>query len=485
LIVRIERVLTWALTVIGLVLIANYLLVALIHLHTLYDINQTSGAWLSFAYYARSGVFYPPLSDNGFFGGTRYMPLFFSLHALLGTVTGELLTSGKLLTLLCTLAILAALAAITKRKVENAYLALAIPGVLLATFTGHQAGLTIRGDVLPLALSTWALAIGCAGEDRERRPAVVSAVLAGLAPLAKFTSLHALTAMSIARFHRDRRRGVAYAAIGLGVIAAGLAITQAISHGGLSDNLASMVGAPTINKRSLPEAIGAYFYWVKSDRALALILVPAMIHFVRGGLSIDPFRIYFLLQLLISVGFYFDSGAEYNHLIDLAAAGLILAASSLSDPRPALRLTALACLLAGAIYGLAVNQRDAWTSPERAIDPVRMISVEMGLVGSHFLSQDPTVAVLMQQRPIVADDFQFRVMVFKGIIPEDALAGRIRAGEFDRIILLNGPEPNPEEPSFVNRELGERAALAIREIYVLEKRVDKYYIYRPRPNASP
>lgn len=475
------------LAIIGVVVLLGYLALAIVHLTTLYDINQTSGAWLSFAYYVRNGVLYPPLNESGYYAGTRYMPGFFSVHAALSMLTGEFLASGKLLTALSAVGIVAALRHVVFEATRKPLIALAAAAVFLATFVGHKASLTIRGDVLPLAMSLLSLVLlDRSGRDARNPPStrllLASAVLAGLPPLVKFTSFHALAAGFLFLVRYDRKRAFSYAFTSAAVFAVGIAAIEILSEGRFHENLHAAAVAGS-NKRTFIEAMSVYFYWLKLDRGFFLLLLLVPLAFLRRTKApyVDLWRIYFLLHLCITSGFFFDTGAEYNHLVDLLAATIILAGEVLGSEDVRLRaLAATAFILAGA-FGLVTYQIPAWTAPERGMKASRLFAEEMGLAGKHFLTHDPTVAVLMGQRPLVADDFQFRVLVAKGIVQVHELPERITRKEFDRIVLLNGFDAPSSDPSYYrDREFGPFVARVIRENYELEKKVYKYYIYRPK-----
>jgi hypothetical protein len=485
---KLDRVVTFVLIASGLLVLASYLGLAIVHLSTLYDINQTSGAWLSFAYYLDHGVLYPPPYMHGFYAGTRYMPLFFAIHAAIAHWTGEYLASGKLATLASMIGIVVALYAIISARIRSPLLALALAAVPLATFVGHKGSLTIRSDVLPLAISLFALYLV---DDKARpeaaplswRRLVGSAILAGVAPLAKFTSFHALTAGFADLFFKDKKRAFAYAGVGFGTFVLGLFAVESLSGGRFFENFSTVAVGPGRNTKNLAFALSQYAWYVRSDRGFLIILVLAFVALARmRKAKVDLYKIYFLLQLVISIGFFFDVGAEYNHLIDLCAASVIVLVDNLLPTAPAaLRVFTLAALGFVSIFGFFVHHLPAWTAPERTIDPRQWLERDLGLRDQTFLTQDPTVAVVLNQRPIVADDFQYRVLVDKGVIPSDELPSRIRAHEFDRIVLLNPPDnDDPEDPDCSARELGSQPAHDIRAGYALEKHVGKYYVYRPK-----
>ena len=50
---------------------------------------------MGLALYAREGILYPPFLREGFYGGTRMMPIPILLHAGLSFVTGEYSSQGS------------------------------------------------------------------------------------------------------------------------------------------------------------------------------------------------------------------------------------------------------------------------------------------------------------------------------------------------------------------------------------------------------
>src|SRR5262245_14405971 len=51
------------------------LLLGVAHVDDRFGVDHVSGSWLGLAAAVRDGVLYPPLHDDGFYGGTRWMPL--------------------------------------------------------------------------------------------------------------------------------------------------------------------------------------------------------------------------------------------------------------------------------------------------------------------------------------------------------------------------------------------------------------------------
>src|SRR2546422_2943002 len=56
--------------------------------------DNASGVWTALAQDLARGIFYRPTADAFGFGGTRYMPLFFALHAGLIRLSVDPVTAG-------------------------------------------------------------------------------------------------------------------------------------------------------------------------------------------------------------------------------------------------------------------------------------------------------------------------------------------------------------------------------------------------------
>src|SRR5438445_1631615 len=66
--------------------------------------DNASGVWTALAEDFARGIFYRPTTDAFGFGGTRYMPLFFGLHAGLIRLSVDPVTAGMALSLVSALA---------------------------------------------------------------------------------------------------------------------------------------------------------------------------------------------------------------------------------------------------------------------------------------------------------------------------------------------------------------------------------------------
>jgi hypothetical protein len=194
---------------------ACVLLLAVAHVDDRYGVDHVSGSWLGLAAAARDGVLYPPLFDDGFYGGTRWMPLPFLLYALSDLVTGDLLAGAKAVGYTAAAAVLALVVLACRRRGAPWAAALALGAAVAASRAGTTVFLGIRGDAVSLALGLGAAAVL---ERREtERGAAVAGLLCALALLAKLSAVWAPVAIVAWQLGRSWRR----AAVAAGSFAGG------------------------------------------------------------------------------------------------------------------------------------------------------------------------------------------------------------------------------------------------------------------------
>src|SRR5271165_5563914 len=88
---------------------------ACLHLNDLSGINHIAGIWMTLAQSLNGGVFYPPLQEDGYYAGTRYMPAVFCMIAMLARLLGNYLLAAKAVALISVIGLTAATFAVTWR----------------------------------------------------------------------------------------------------------------------------------------------------------------------------------------------------------------------------------------------------------------------------------------------------------------------------------------------------------------------------------
>ena len=158
---------------------ACVLLLAVVHVDDRFGVDHVSGSWLALAAAVRDGVVYPPLHENGFYGGTRWMPLPFVLYGAADAVTGDLLTGAKLVTYAAALAVLVLVVLACRRRRAGWAVSLALAAAVAASWAGATVFLGVRGDAVSLALGLGAVAV--LERHETARGAAVAGALGALA----------------------------------------------------------------------------------------------------------------------------------------------------------------------------------------------------------------------------------------------------------------------------------------------------------------
>jgi hypothetical protein len=137
-------------------------------------LDHVSGAWVALAADLRSGVFYrPPFGPVGY-GGTRFFPLFFCLHAAGMAVTGSWRFSGYLLSAISIMLLLSGVYYLLCKLAVERWLCLAGCAAVLAGSSVQDAFLTIREDGLAAALNVWGVVLGVEQPSRRRLYALLA-----------------------------------------------------------------------------------------------------------------------------------------------------------------------------------------------------------------------------------------------------------------------------------------------------------------------
>jgi hypothetical protein len=493
---RLPLLLEAALAVAGLVVLGSYALLALTHRADRYQANWVSGTYAALALRCNQGELYPALDDGQHYGGTRYMPLPFLLHAGLARLTGEYLASGKLLTYGLAVLLFGQLFLILRGLGCGPGASLALVSIVPASDPGFLACTTIRGDLLPVVLQLAALMV--ARGRKTSGAAVAAGLFCALALLSKLTAAWAPLAILCAYWSRRRLLAV-FLATWLGTLALALGALHAASAGRMLDNFAALSVAG-VGVRGLLLAPVVFLFRLGRAGVVTGLLVPALAvacaRAARGGGTFYHAALLFCLAMLLAV--FADLGADYNHLVDLVIlavpvlghlwAGLPRVGSAFGGLRPVAVLGLGWVLFMAWADNMECGVRQALLGGQgpSARHPAKPLA---GLVGDEggILSEDPWVVVTRGQTPSLLDPFAFARLA--GSRPRLAgdLARRVRAGEFAWVVLLQPLDhADPRDwNAWQDRRLGRAVVRAIRARYRLRAEAEGYYVYVPKPLAEP
>jgi len=488
----------WRAIVLGVLatlIVGSWILLAIVRIDDRFALNHVAGARMALAQDVNHGTLYRPLYDGRNYGGTRFMPVPIVLHAAIARVTHEYIESGKVLSY-ASIALLLGLTLLVLRRLGSPLpVALALTSSIVATEPGLLAATGISGDALPVALQLGAIAL-VADSFRTRR-LVAAAGLCALAIFVKFSAVWAPLAIGTWLLMKARRQLVPFAASFLAFFAGTLGLFLWISGGRLWSNVASLSvsGVSGLGALSRPATLPALL--VQRMNALFILIVVAVVAWfaawVGNRLTIYEVSLAWAVAVLLVV--LTDIGAEYNHLIDLIVLAVVvvgrfwrvMARLRFGLVRSALPLVLAASLAASYAVTLAGPVRDAVASALGHPRGDRFAAHPLsGYLRSDdvILSEDPSVPVEMNLRPLVLDPFMVRQ--FDRIHPSwvDDLIERINRGEFDKVVLLKELDA-ASEYWYATWHFGPRVFQALEANYRLAIRTHGYFLYVPRVAPLP
>ncbi len=487
--VRTRRALDGALLVVAGLAVGIWLFLAVAHLHDRYGDGHRQGAWMALAKYANEGVLYPPVYDGQHYGGTRWMPIPILVNAAAARITGEYLTSGKVVGIVSMALLLVIVFLILRRFSCPWPLAAALTAAIVATQAGRLAGTTLGGDVSPVVFQVAALMAAAAV---RRRWLPVAGVLAALAFASKLTGIWAalgiLTYLALRRRWRDLIVfGTVFALTSVVV----LGLVDLASAGRFAKNL-SMFAFAGVSSGIGPIRAPSWTLFFLTTSGLA---VWALLPFAFLGAIVAPDRRllgpwypalgWALLLLLVT---YTDPGASSNHLLDVIVLGVLavghlagrlnLGAAMTSPLGVAVMLVVLWVVGSGVGLLLLTDVR-----PTLRHDPLGATARPLVHVihpGDTILAEDPYVPLSFGLKPVVLDAFMLRYLDRVDPTTVDPLIERIERKEFDHVVLEESLDP-VNDYYWEQFDFGLRVADAMRRAYVFQGLVDGYYLYKPAP----
>jgi hypothetical protein len=483
----------------GAAVLLSWAILAASHVGDRYQVNFVSGVNTALALRLNQGDFYPELYDGAHYGGTRYMPLPFALHAGLARLTGEYLVSGKLLACTLTLALFVQLFVILRGLGCRPGVSLALIALLPLTQPGFLAFTTIRGDLLPVVVQLAAVML--VRRFDGPRGAAALALICTLGLLAKQTALWGPLAVLVHFVHR-RRWGVAalFLALWLGSLAGALFALDVLTAGRMRASFA--VCAVSIEGPGPLLAVLNLLFRLGKAGAAAAVLVPALavgcvVAARRRQLTVYHAAVLCHLPILLVI--YADKGSDYNHLLDLLVlavpvAGVLWAAlpagrEAGGGQRVALALAVGWALFAGWTTVLEGGVREAvlaWHGGPATTYPRKPLT---GLIADSdtVFSEDPWIDIARNRTPTLLDPFALSLLTSKHPELTEPLVQRLRNGEYSKVVLLRRPGTASSQDwhEWYGRHLGKPVVQAITEHYQLEAQAEGYFVYTPKPTPMP
>ncbi len=460
-------------------------------------VTHVAGAWIALADDLRHGTFYRPLISDLGYGGTRYAPLQFVLHAGLMGITREPVWSGYLLTMLSLAALYGAALHWLIRLGAGLKMAAVTAALILALGPVQMALTTIRGDLLAAALNLWGLALcpwggqggpafsgtGMAPGARCTPRLFWPALLFSLAALTKITTVFGVAAASLDLWLRRDQRRAAYRLLVLTAlgVTVGLCLTVWASHGRFWESIRTCAsGSPSLGgikhlilRASQNDPIGVLLW------ALAIAGTWALPRPARPRLP----TLAFACTGLVTVVIFLSPGADWNHLLDIDVCALLLLASVLLrgtiPPSFGMSLLVVPALFAVArtsVVGTASNARADQLAHTETVRAIR----ELGSRGP-VLVENAGLAVEAGVRPYLLDPFTLRLARQRRADIDQDFLGKLDSGFFSAIVLLRDPAAGAATVEwYENEHLGPGFLEGLDRHYRLDHRFPRSRVYVPK-----
>lgn len=447
-------------------------------------LEHVSGVWLTQATDLVRGVFYRPVVSEYGYGGTRYMPLHFVVHAALICTGLSPAAGGYLITLFAALAVSLGMFVILRRLGVSRLLAAASSVLWMGTTSSQFALTTIRGDLLPAALNLWGIALCLPPKrlgDAATRP-VLAALFFVLAVSAKITTVFgfagALLAFLISGHRKEALKLLAATFVGLVVAFAAI---QLASHGRWFAVFCAVLPsgpkwvylltgpALMINTAVATEPVGL------------VMLCLACVAVVAGGralLGVLPLTLVVAVAVVACVSG--SPGIDYNHLLDLDILSLLVLAVLVSRrdvkaPWGAVTLAFMLTIACGDSFK-RFQPMDRIHVRECALSAIR----EAGTSPLPVFSDDACPEIFAGERPYMMDIFAFKLARERD--PAIALDFWERfSGRRFRAVILSRLKPGPAGMELYEKDyIGNGFADTLAREYQFSAQYGPYTVFLPK-----
>jgi len=454
-------------------------------------VNHPAGVLIAMAADLKNGVFYRPLYGPEGYGGTRYFPLYFVLHALLMKLGVSVLLGAYLLSAAAVVALLAGVFYLLRGLGVEPWLAACSAGALLAAGCAQYSLVSPHADGLASALNVWGLAVSVR-QKLSHRKILLASILFTLAWSAKITTVFGFAATFVwlvstgfpaVAWELAAETCCGYLLVGaalfLGSQGRILEIFKACASGGT--NLMGFASGPLsmllIAARLDPGAL-----------LFVLLALAGLVSVVLSGKLLQNLPALLLIATLaVTAIIYGSPGINENHLLDLQVASVVLIATQLAYAVSPFFKQAGICVLALAIFVAALPLLRKLKNGDRRFHPQRFEKV-MAIIGdTHkpILSENPVIPVLAGQQPYVLDPWMLRLLRTR--IPDfgEPILDGLRNQTFGAVVLcMADPKTDFGKWWYEMAHFGPGFASALNQNYRLVATIDDQRVYLPITGIS-
>jgi len=376
------------------------------------EIIHPAGTWVALAADLANGVFYRPLCGPEGYGGTRYMPLQFIVHAGLIKLTGEPVFSGHLLSLLAGIALYAA-AVVFLRKLGCSYPLCIFAAALVFAGQAVQHGIaTIRGDLPAAALNMWGLAVcaAIAKPGKTNGKIAAASLFFILAFMTKVTMLFGLVAACIFLLSRNSKKDACkLVIITVGGMLAALLLVNGASSGRFWQSMTACATGGSLSISRLDNVFASCVIHDPLGVVLAAIGLAGVFCLARKDWRELAF-LAFALTVLATITMALSPGVDWNHLIDVEVAALVFLVVLIDRRRitPSFGIAVLGLLaLLGSAHIIRVGHG---YGPSASRDAAVAAVKKLQTAANPIVVEKTGTAILAGHRPYVLDPFCLRTI---------------------------------------------------------------------------
>ena len=434
----------------------------------------------------KAGVFYRPLYDNVGYGGTRYFPLYFVLHAALMKLGLPVLLGAYLLSGAAVVLLLAGMFALLRRLGVEPWLAACSTGAVLAAGCAQYSIFSPHADGLACALNVCGLAVATQPKPTHSK-ILLASILFALAWSAKITTVFGFAAVFIWFLGTGlpQMAWMLAAETCCGYLAIAVALFVG-SHGRFWEIFKACASGGT---SLMGAAAGPWNMLTLAARLDPAALLFAALGFValahaisEGKLLRNLPALLFIATLAVTAFLYGTPGVNENHLLDLQVASLVLIATQLANAATAPQQQWGVAVLAMAVLVSALPALRHFKNHDLRFHRHRFETVlaSIGDTSKPILAENPVIPLLAGQQPYVLDAWMLRLLRTR--IPDfgDPLLEGIRHQTFGAVVLcMADPGTGFGHWWYETQHFGPGFAAALQQNYRLLKTVDDQKIYLP------
>jgi len=408
-------------------------------------LNHVSGTWIALALDTVEGIFYRPLLSECGYGGTRFMPLYFLLNAMLARFLGiNVIASGYVVSVASAIGLLSGVWLFLRRMGLSTWYALSCSALILASNATQLAVATVRGDLLSTALNTGGVALCLRVVKRDSSvPILLASLFFSAAFTTKLTALYAFGAGVAWLFLNGHTREAVK--LTLATLGSLLLISAVIHLASGGNALESMLECSTGGMFSGFLMLGPLRLLQELVRngSFTLLLLGMLLFSLDTFSPLKLWRQFpFALlasAVLVSCLIFGSPGTGYNHLLDLHVAAVLCICQQVQNkriPRSGLMFIAVAAMVSCGQTSSTLIETYRGTNHRAAVEHV---VARLPVRDRIILSDDPVVPIRAGQRPYVLDSWMLRHVASKreGFI--EPLLSAIRSQRFGAVVLMEDP----------------------------------------------